>query len=47
MTTELILAIEAERYRQNVEHPVAFARLLPEEQQENCRVGGGCMRFGG
>ena len=30
MTTELIQAIEAERHRQNVEHPVPFARLLPE-----------------
>ena len=30
MTSELVLAIEAERHRQNALHPVAFARLLPE-----------------
>ena len=29
MTSELIQAIEAERHRQNVLHPVAFASLLP------------------
>jgi hypothetical protein len=29
MTSEQILAIEAERYRQNALHPVAFSTLLP------------------
>ena len=30
MTTELIQTIEAERHRQNVEHPIPFVRLLPD-----------------
>ena len=39
MTSELIQAIEAERHRQNVLHPVAFASLLPEESALDEDVG--------